>query len=52
MHALLRVLRLCKDINQKHSSIREEARAEIFEFIEVFHNRQQLHQTLGYVSPE
>lgn len=25
---------------------------EIFEFIEVFYNRQRLHQTLGYVSPE
>ena len=31
---------------------REEARAEIFEFIAVFYNRQRLHQTLGYVSPE
>lgn len=29
----------------------EEARVEIFEFIEVFYNRQRLHQTLGYVSP-
>lgn len=31
---------------------REEARAEVFEFSEVFYNRQRLHQTLGYVSPE
>jgi len=23
----------------------------VFEFIEVFYNRQRLHQTLGYVSP-
>lgn len=30
---------------------REEARAEVFEFIEVFYNRQRLHQRLGYVSP-
>ena len=30
---------------------REEARGEVFEFIEVFYNRQRLHQTLGYVSP-
>jgi transposase InsO family protein len=30
---------------------REEAQAEVFEFIEVFYNRQRLHQTLGYVSP-
>jgi putative transposase len=30
---------------------REEARAAVFEFIEVFYNRQRLHQTLGYLSP-
>ena len=30
---------------------REEARSAIFEYIEVFYNRQRLHQTLGYLSP-
>lgn len=30
---------------------REAARAAVFEFIEVFYNRQRLHQTLGYLSP-
>jgi transposase InsO family protein len=30
---------------------REEAQSAVFEFIEVFYNRQCLHQTLGYVSP-
>ncbi len=30
---------------------REEARAAIFEYIEIFYNRQRLHQTLDYVSP-
>ncbi len=29
----------------------EEAQAEVFDFIEMFYNRQRLHQTLGYVSP-
>jgi len=29
-----------------------EARQEIFEYIEGFYNRQRLHQTLGYRSPE
>jgi transposase InsO family protein len=30
---------------------REQARAAIFDYIEVFYNRQRRHQTLGYVSP-
>ena len=39
-------------VHERDYQTREEARAEIFEFIEVSYNRQQLHQTLGYVSPE
>jgi putative transposase len=30
---------------------REQARAAIFDYIEVFYNRQRRHQTLGYLSP-
>jgi transposase InsO family protein len=30
---------------------RAEARASIFEYIEIFYNRQRRHSTLGYVSP-
>jgi transposase InsO family protein len=30
---------------------RDEARAAIFDYIEVFYNRQRLHQTLGYIRP-
>jgi len=30
---------------------RDAARAYLFEFIEVFYNRQRRHSTLGYVSP-
>jgi putative transposase len=30
---------------------REQARREVFEYIEVFYNRQRLHSTLGYRSP-
>jgi putative transposase len=31
---------------------RDEARCHVFDYIEVFYNRQRLHSTLGYVSPE
>ena len=30
---------------------RENARTAIFSYIELFYNRQRIHQTLGYVSP-
>ena len=30
---------------------REQARRKVFEYIEVFYNRQRLHSTLGYLSP-
>jgi transposase InsO family protein len=39
-------------IHDRDYHTRDEARTEIFEFIEVFYNRQRLHQSLGYVSPE
>lgn len=31
---------------------RQEARAAIFDYIEVFYNRQRIHSSLGYLSPE
>jgi transposase InsO family protein len=30
---------------------RDEARAEIFEYIELFYNRKRLHQSLDYQTP-
>ena len=30
---------------------RDAARAAIFDYIEVFYNRQRRHQTLGYLTP-
>ena len=30
---------------------RRQARSEIFEYIEVFYNRQRRHSSLGYLSP-
>lgn len=31
---------------------RERARTEIFDYIEIFYNRQRLHQSLNYLTPE
>ncbi len=38
-------------VHERDYHTRDEACAEIFEFIEVFYNRQRVHQTLDYVSP-
>ncbi|MEO7863086.1 MAG: IS3 family transposase, partial [Nitrospirales bacterium] len=35
----------------RHYATREEATQDIFEYIEVFYNRQRRHSTLGYHSP-
>lgn len=39
-------------VNHEHYATHEQARASIFEYIEVFYNRKRLHSTLGYQSPE
>ena len=39
-------------VHQQRYVTREQARASIFEYVEVFYNRQRLHSSLGYVSPE
>lgn len=38
-------------IEQRVFTSRDQARLAIFEFIEVFYNRQRAHQTLGYKTP-
>jgi putative transposase len=38
-------------VNQMHYRTREEARADIFEYIECFYNRKRLHGYVGYISP-
>jgi transposase InsO family protein len=38
-------------IYRRHFQTRAEAQQAIFEFIEVFYNRQRLHSSLGYLSP-
>jgi putative transposase len=39
-------------IHHERYETRSAARASIFEYIEVFYNRQRMHSTLGYQSPE
>ena len=39
-------------IHHEDYATHEQARGSIFEYIEVFYNRQRLHSTLGYRSPE
>ena len=36
----------------KRFATREEARTAIFEFIEIYYNRERLHSSLGYQTPE
>lgn len=38
-------------VHQRRYETRHRARAEIFEFIEVWYNRERLHSSLGYLSP-
>ncbi len=38
-------------VNEKRYKTRDEARQDIFKYIELYYNRVCLHSTLGYVSP-
>lgn len=39
-------------VHHERYATRDQARASIFEYLEVFYNRQRLHSALGYLSPE
>lgn len=41
----------CELIHFRYYNTREEAKTDIFEFIEVFYNRQRLHSALNYHTP-
>jgi putative transposase len=43
---------LKRELDDKTFESRESARAELFEYIEIWYNRKRRHSTLGYVSPE
>jgi len=42
---------LKNELESKRFSSRDEARKQLFEYIEVFYNRKRIHSTLGYLSP-
>ncbi len=39
-------------VHHEHYATHDQARASIFEYIEVFYNRKRLHSSIGYMSPE
>ena len=39
-------------VHHQNYATHQQARQSIFEYVEVFYNRQRLHSSLGYVSPE
>jgi putative transposase len=39
-------------IHGERFTTREAAKAQVFEYIEVYYNRKRLHSTIGYLSPE
>lgn len=41
----------CELVHDRRYRTRAEARQDIFEYIEVFYNRQRRHSSLGYLSP-
>ena len=38
-------------VHHRDYHTRDQARSEIFEYIELFYNRQRLHQSLAYQTP-
>lgn len=39
-------------LHEQHFKTRDEARAAIFEYVEIFYNRQRLHESNHYLTPE
>ncbi|MBU5592621.1 IS3 family transposase [Clostridium sp. MSJ-4] len=42
----------CEWLYDKHFKTRQEARAVVFEYIEIFYNRKRIHASNGYLTPE
>lgn len=42
----------CEWLYGNHYKTCEEARAAVFEYVEIFYNRQRIHASNGYITPE
>lgn len=42
----------CEWLYGKHFKNRQEARAAVFEYIEIFYNRKRIHASNDYLTPE
>jgi putative transposase len=51
MESFFKTLKV-EEVYQHRYVTRKEARESIFEYIEIFYNRQRLHSTLGYQTPD
>ena len=51
MESFYRTLKI-ELIYQRKYETRMEAKRDIFEYIEIFYNRERLHSSIGYYSPE
>ncbi len=51
MESFFKTLKV-EEVYQRRYATRDEARQSIFEYIEIFYNRQRLHSALGYETPE
>jgi transposase InsO family protein len=40
-----------EEIHRRDFKTRAEARTTLFDYIEIFYNRQRLHSSIGYQSP-
>jgi putative transposase len=39
-------------VHQRRWATRDEARRDLFSYVEGYYNRQRMHSALGYLSPE
>ncbi len=42
----------CESVHRQKFATREQARAAIFDYLEIFYNRRRIHSSIGYITPE